>query len=330
MVQHALTAKDLLKLRETTERCIQWALDPDREPIGDTTPDEAAAIMLYTQDTCLYPMLNGALRAHSGSDGEKAFSPYLKLLLTGLNKLPLVRAKVYRGIKADVHDVYSQLENKVFTWWAFSSTSTRKRQAEVFMSGGQCTLFTIDAIGVDVSAFSSFPNEQELLLLPGTCLMVEPGVVAEAGHWTYEASVWRAAQERRDRCRHEQSDGHSPKGNVVENNSATILNNQKDVGGSVFQNTDLPHPGWETLVLSCGAISSSPDAISSSPDAESSSPDAESSSPDTKSSSSDAKSSSPDAISSSPDAKSSSPDAISSSPDAKSSSSDTKSSSPDT
>ena len=52
--------------------------------------------MLYTQQTCLYKLLNRALRDHTHPEQLSAFLPYLKLFLMGLNKLPLVRVnKVY-------------------------------------------------------------------------------------------------------------------------------------------------------------------------------------------------------------------------------------------
>ena len=222
--------------------------------------------MLYTQNTCLYSILNHELRDHTDVEGEKAFLPYLKLLLTGLNKLPLVRAKVYRGIKTDVHDVYSQLENKVFTWWAFSSTTTRQSLAKAFLHGSESTLFTIDAIGVDIAAFSSYPNEQEVLLLPGTLLTVESGVVADKGYWSYELSVWRAAQQQLHDDQHEDNDqdecndDQSAKvNNCEEEKSPDVMSASKNQNYvSKFQNIDLPHPGWEAILFGEDAISSSP------------------------------------------------------------------------
>ena len=159
------------------------------------TDDEAAAIMLYTQQCCLYPMLNTALRDHPRHSNLKAFRPYLKLLLTALNKLPLVRAKVYRGMNVDLHETYCQLQGQVFRWWAFSSTTMKEEQAKAFIGPtGDRTLFAIDAIGVDISAFSAFPQEKEVLILPGTCLVVHPGAMVWDNYWQFEASVWEAVQ----------------------------------------------------------------------------------------------------------------------------------------
>ena len=92
--------------------------------------------MLYTQQSCLYPLLNSTLRDHPQPERLKAFLPYLKLLLKSLNKLPLVRVQVYRGMSGDLHEEYNQLQGKVFRWWSFSSTTPRESQAEVFLGEG--------------------------------------------------------------------------------------------------------------------------------------------------------------------------------------------------
>ena len=52
---------------------------------------------MYTQHCCVYPLLNSALRDHTHPDNLEAFLPYLKLLLKGLNKLPLIRKKVRKN-----------------------------------------------------------------------------------------------------------------------------------------------------------------------------------------------------------------------------------------
>merc|ERR1719362_2866172 len=163
--QHVLTTADIPQLRRKAKHCLQWAQDPDRAVIGNTTNDEAAAIQLYTQHCCLYPLLNSALRDHAHAGNLKAFLPYLKLLLKSLNKLPLVRVQVYRGMSGDLHEEYNQLQGKVFRWWAFSSTTTQESQAKAFLGAGDRTLFSIDAFGVDISQFSAFQKESEVLLL---------------------------------------------------------------------------------------------------------------------------------------------------------------------
>ena len=233
-------------LRQTMDKCLKWAQDPERPPIGDTTFDEAAAIQLYTQHSCLYPRLNSALRDHVHPENLEAVLPYLKLLLKGLNKLPLVRAKVYRGVRLDLHKQYNQLQGKTFTWWAFSSTTmdAKLMQSKLFLGKeGDRTLFSIDAIGVDVAAFSAFPNERELLLLPGTSLTVEAGVNVEANYSKFEASVCQAVQPDQQE---KQSNEGEVEGTTV---PVSTTRGSVSVSKSRFQNIDLAHPGWESFSL---------------------------------------------------------------------------------
>merc|ERR1711934_911469 len=101
--------------------------------------------MLYTQPSCLYPRLNAALRDRAHPEDLEAFLPYLKLLLKGLNKLPLLRSKVYRGVAVDLHEEYNQLQGRTFRSWAFSSTTQRESQSQAFLGQtGESTLFKID------------------------------------------------------------------------------------------------------------------------------------------------------------------------------------------
>ena len=60
--------------------------------------------MLYTQETCLYPRLNAALRNHDVR-GLEPFLPYMKLLLSGLYQLPLTLVQTYRGVKLELFQV---------------------------------------------------------------------------------------------------------------------------------------------------------------------------------------------------------------------------------
>ena len=237
---HNLDAYDIPELLEVVNKCLKWARDPDRPSIANTTIDEAAAIQLYTQQSCLYPRLNSALRDHVHAEKLKPFLPYLKLLLKGLNKLPLVRTRVYRGVSVDLHNEYNQLLGKVFTWWAFSSTTMDAKLMEgaAFLGnkGEDRTLFNIDAIGIDIAAFSAFPNEMEVLLLPGTSLTMEAAVEVEPNFWKFEASVWKAAQQEEDTER------------AVESSKPTSVSSVECVNALPelrFQNVDLPHPGWE-------------------------------------------------------------------------------------
>lgn len=192
--------------------------------------------MLYTQQTCMYPRLNSALRDHMNPEKLAPFLPYFKLLLTALYKLPLLSAQTYRTVKLDLHELYNQLEGKVFTWWAFSSSTLLDDLYKG--SVNDRTMFIIDAIGVDISAFSAHPDEQEVLLLPGTPLMVKPGVKVETGYWKFEASVLSATQhKRRQQNTDEETLDHLPS---ADDSGMSKLR---------FQNIDFPHPHWEKVVL---------------------------------------------------------------------------------
>merc|ERR1711939_1160797 len=110
------------------ERCLAWAHDPARAAVPgaeNMTNDQAAAIMMYTQESCLYPRLNAALRNHD-MRGLEPFLPYMKLLLSGLYHLPLTHVRTYRGVKLEIFETYNLLIGKVWSWWSFSSTTRDK------------------------------------------------------------------------------------------------------------------------------------------------------------------------------------------------------------
>merc|ERR1712224_506953 len=143
----------------------------------------------------------------------------------------------------DLHEEYNQLPGKVFRWWAFSSTSMSEELALGFTRhANERTIFTIDAIGVDIAAFSAFPGEGEVLMLPGTSLMVEPGVMVQPGTWKFEASVWEAVRQEGTPAASPQS---LPDGDLSPND---ITDNGECI--HQFQMTDLPHPDWEQIVYS--------------------------------------------------------------------------------
>merc|ERR1712032_440209 len=136
------------------------------------------------------------------------------------------------------HDVYNQLQGKTFRWWAFSSTTIQESKTKQFLGDGDRTLFSIDAIGVDISQLSAFPHEKEVILLPGTCLVVDPGVMVEPNKWEFQASVWGAAQqELQQRQQHSEANNEPDR-----DNSGESIHH--------FQYTDLPHPDWEQIVSS--------------------------------------------------------------------------------
>eukprot|EP00698_Gefionella_okellyi_P024208 TRINITY_DN847_c0_g1_i10.p1 TRINITY_DN847_c0_g1~~TRINITY_DN847_c0_g1_i10.p1 ORF type:complete len:393 (-),score=99.70 TRINITY_DN847_c0_g1_i10:69-1247(-) len=139
------------------------------------TQDEVAAVHIYTQQSPWYPTLNERLRER---DREllKPFFPYIRLLLTALYKLPPWAGILFRGVKRDLRADFKPKSKKI--WWAFSSAATRLdvMQSEQFLGKtGDRTLFHIaTSMGVDIQRYSAFStSEAEVLLLPGTCVVVD-------------------------------------------------------------------------------------------------------------------------------------------------------------
>merc|ERR1711934_344032 len=123
----------------------------------------------------------------------------------------------------------NQLQGRTFRWWAFSSTSQDESMASDFLGGaGESTMFKIDGIGVDIAEFSAHP-ESEVLLLPGTCLVVEPGVMGEDNRWEFQASVWDAAQQQRQ-LRQQHSEANNEGG--AEGTPVSALPDRDDSGES--------------------------------------------------------------------------------------------------
>ena len=162
---------------------INTAKSKSRNPANNLTQDESAAIRLYTMQSTkkvdglnasLYATLNRTLRDSDRSKLEPWFL-YLKLLLTALTKLPPVSVKqVWRGIR--YRESTNYVENHETVWWGFSSCtkSLNVLKSNLFLGEtGTRTIFSIETFdGRSVKDHSEYPHEDEVLLLPGTCLQV--------------------------------------------------------------------------------------------------------------------------------------------------------------
>ncbi|CAF2119425.1 unnamed protein product [Rotaria magnacalcarata] len=157
---------------------VWTATNRSENPTDKLTPDESAAIILYTIEwdpshPSLYLVLNGTLRLEDRRKLVPWFS-FLKLLLTGLYKLPSIRCTVWRGVRGDLRSQY-KLGAKM-TWWAFSSctASISVLESEQYLgTSGTRTLFAIECLnGKDIKRHSYFAQEEEMLLLPCTHFQV--------------------------------------------------------------------------------------------------------------------------------------------------------------
>jgi hypothetical protein len=127
--------------------------------------DESAAIYLYTMPTSFYSSLNNTLRAKN-RQALKSWFAFLKLFITALKKLPSTKATLWRGVNYD--DTLTYVDDDVHIWWSVNSCSMNPNSVRQFL-GESGTLFAVDAIhGKDISALSAIPDEQEVVLMPGT------------------------------------------------------------------------------------------------------------------------------------------------------------------
>lgn len=138
------------------------------------TREESAAIYLYTMEDGnppLYHILNKMLREKERSV-LVPWHGYLKLLDTALRKLPSLRMNLWRGIDNDVTKIYKA--NEKFTWWFFSSCSSAVNIVKSFLGDiSISTLLMIEAKnGKDISLYSKFPEEREIILTLGTQLEI--------------------------------------------------------------------------------------------------------------------------------------------------------------
>jgi hypothetical protein len=159
---------------------VESALDKtSKQPPDGLTVDESAAIRLYTiegmGDKSLYSMLNRTLNM---ADREKLrpYFRYLKLFLTALVKLPCIPPlTIWRGVTKNISAQFPP--GTVVTWWAFSSCTSSLTVLENNMylgNTGERTLFSVEAInGRIIRAHSQFVTEDEILLLPGTQMIVQ-------------------------------------------------------------------------------------------------------------------------------------------------------------
>jgi len=138
-------------------------------------------IHLYTKETFLYKLINKALREEDKSkvDTLGAFCYYINLMnYTETFGKSFHTTTVYRGMTLTREDIsdYKTSIGKYKAWLAFNSTSKLREEAEVFGN----TLFVINFLamsrhgsGIDITKFSEYPYEEEVLLQTGTNFRVD-------------------------------------------------------------------------------------------------------------------------------------------------------------
>ncbi|CAF3652467.1 unnamed protein product [Rotaria sp. Silwood1] len=134
------------------------------------TWDESAAIYLYSMQTDFFSMLNKALR-NGKRHVLKPWFAFLKLFLTALEKLPSLNDTVWRGVSGNINSNF--VHNGLQTWWSVNSCSKALNVIEPFV-GRKGVVFAIKVMhGKDISAYSAFPHEAEVIIMPGTRVRVK-------------------------------------------------------------------------------------------------------------------------------------------------------------
>ncbi len=151
---------------------------PDH-PADGLSPNESASIRLYTMEwtgsqASLYTILNRTLRGDDRNNLRPWFK-YLKLFLSAVVKIPCAPSQtVWRGVRRNASETFPRGTEVI--WWSFSSCTTTLTvlENELYLGHmGERTLFSIEVLNArNLSAHSYFPNEEEILLLPGTYMEV--------------------------------------------------------------------------------------------------------------------------------------------------------------
>lgn len=129
------------------------------------TWNESAAIYLYSMPIPFFTCLNETLRAED-RHALKPWFAFLKLFITALMKLPSTEKTVWRGVSGDVGTVFD--DGDVHIWWSVNSCSPDISVVKQYLDNIG-TLFAIDVShGKNISEYSTFPIEKEIVLIPGT------------------------------------------------------------------------------------------------------------------------------------------------------------------
>jgi hypothetical protein len=134
--------------------------------VGPSHPEynHRFTLFLYTMPTC-FKVLNDALRDRSGPRFD-AWSPICWHVDQALSapSVPSVAADLYRGL--DVPNIGAYTTHKRIHWSAFSSVTSDPAVARQFASSSGVILKLKVYNAKNISQFSWFPQERELLLSP--------------------------------------------------------------------------------------------------------------------------------------------------------------------
>ncbi|KAL4473670.1 hypothetical protein ABPG74_022534 [Tetrahymena malaccensis] len=152
---------------------IQSTIEFVRDHINNLNIDEefkkiAFPITVWTSNL-LYRQINQALSNNTFSD----WLPYLKEFMKSIKYFPYYQGKAYRGIQDFSYQNFEYREGSYVTWRNVISLSKSEEQARKF-SSKEGALFEVEVISAKmIYPVSIFENEQEVLLLPFSCFLVQ-------------------------------------------------------------------------------------------------------------------------------------------------------------
>ncbi|CAF3442824.1 unnamed protein product [Rotaria sp. Silwood2] len=138
------------------------------------TLDECIALCLYTKEMdkeSLYVLVNAALR--SGNEKKRnSWLPFLQLFYSAVKKMPNFQGRCWRAGATGILDQI-ELEERI-AWSGISSCSKWVDFITKECSDKKEVLFMIDTVNAkDISKYSTNPCSLEILLMPGTHLVVK-------------------------------------------------------------------------------------------------------------------------------------------------------------
>jgi hypothetical protein len=95
---------------------------------------------------------------------------------------------VWRGVRGNIGSDFR--EETEHTWWSMNSCSSQINVAECF-AGENGSLFCIHTIyGKDITAYSAYQGEEEVVLMPGIRLCVQSTSICDNGVFLVQLNEW--------------------------------------------------------------------------------------------------------------------------------------------
>ncbi|CAF2844123.1 unnamed protein product, partial [Rotaria sp. Silwood2] len=136
--------------------------------------DEMAAVQLYVMEWGNEPLcklLNEALKSNH-QDKLKPWLPYFQLFRAGVERFPLFKKECWCGTDTNIGSNFNK--GQIVTWQGITSCSRSQDFILKHCVGTSGTLVKVNATnGKDIFNNTLDPNTREVILMPGTTLVVK-------------------------------------------------------------------------------------------------------------------------------------------------------------